>query len=259
MKRIPDFTDARWHLARSDRDLERSVLEGRGSMPAMKKKIGLSSATSMIKLVRRFRGGKLVVSEEGAADDETDRPKARVVAPSPSRLAPVAEQSVRQAEGVPARSVIDSSNPAWRLYGRFCTSCHGEDGRSGPIRSNVPRASDFTSPAWHEGHDAGRLRISILEGRGTRMPAFQGRISEAEAHVLATALRSLTGAPARAGIDPHADFDRRFQSLMSKFVELKRTYYALPQPAVESGRVSREIEPAARTSGYSHEAETRPH
>jgi hypothetical protein len=229
MKRIPDFTDARWHLARSDRDLERSVLQGRGSMPAMKAKIGPQSATSIIKLVRRFRGGEFVVSEEGTEEDQPDPPKVAVVPSSPSRPAPAPGRSSRE-NLVLARKDIDSSKPAWRLFGRFCVACHGNDGRSGPIRADVPLAPDFTSSVWHEGHDTARLRISILEGRGTRMPAFHGRISDAEAVELASALRSLSDAPAPTGPGAYDDFDRRFDALMGKFDELKRSYYALPQP-----------------------------
>src|SRR5690348_1869418 len=37
MPKVPDFTDAEWHATRSEADLRRSILEGKGkSMPPMR-------------------------------------------------------------------------------------------------------------------------------------------------------------------------------------------------------------------------------
>jgi mono/diheme cytochrome c family protein len=61
MPAIPDFTDPKWQASRSDADLERSILDGKGQlMLAMKDKIALahSDVKEMIALVRAFQPGK---------------------------------------------------------------------------------------------------------------------------------------------------------------------------------------------------------
>ncbi len=63
------------------------------------------------------------------------------------------------------------------------------------------------------------------------MPAFQGKIREEDADLLAKFLRSFSGSSAsEAAIETANDFDQRFENLMNELDNLKRRYYSLPQP-----------------------------
>src|SRR4029077_14188707 len=65
---------------------------------------------------------------------------------------------------------------------------------------------------------------SILEGKGSAMPPFSGRIDEPSATELVAFVRSLAGmAPSERRI-PDTDFDDRFRKLMIELEKLKRDY-----------------------------------
>jgi mono/diheme cytochrome c family protein len=75
---------------------------------------------------------------------------------------------------------------AGTLYRRFCARCHGADGK-GVRGEGVP---DFTRADWHRRRGDAQLAAVILEGKGTAMPAFGGRLSKAQAKALVGHLRS---------------------------------------------------------------------
>src|SRR5579884_554429 len=64
------------------------------------------------------------------------------------------------------------------LYRRYCRRCHAADGTGGHARRRFPELPDFTRSTWHEDRTDVQLRVSILEGRGTSMPAFSGPLTE---------------------------------------------------------------------------------
>jgi mono/diheme cytochrome c family protein len=235
MRRIPDFTDSQWHVRRSDRELARSVLEGRGSMPAMKTKLRADDLGRIIRLVRNFQGGKFEVPEDKVESENVDQPQ-----PAHSSAASPPEPSTPLAGTASSKSVANISDAARGLYQRFCIACHGEDGRSGPLRSSIPSAPDFTSAAWHGQRSDQKLIISIHEGRGTRMPPFEGKITDVQAVEIVAYLRSFAGPGAPAKTNSEDEFGRRFQDLMRELNDLQQQYRALPQPVVEIKRVSRD-------------------
>jgi mono/diheme cytochrome c family protein len=240
MRRIPDFTDPNWHVKRSDRDLTRSVLEGKGSMPAMKTKLRATEVERIIRLVRHFKGGSFQIPDEEGENEDTNRPQTPASAPAAPSTSTPANATSPPADRTSSMQVLRSQGPARALYQRLCISCHGEDGRSGPLRPSVPSAPDFASADWQGQRSDQKLMISILEGRGTRMPPFQGRISETQAGELVAFLRSLSGSPTAARIDSQGDFEQRFQQLMEQMNDLKRQYRALPQPVGEAAEASRD-------------------
>jgi hypothetical protein len=72
---VPDFTNARWQACRSDGQLVRAILEGRGAvMPPFRGTIALDEAWAMARYLRTFVPGT-----------EASRPE---VAPSPANLPP---------------------------------------------------------------------------------------------------------------------------------------------------------------------------
>jgi mono/diheme cytochrome c family protein len=110
------------------------------------------------------------------------------------------------------------------LFRRFCQGCHGADGRG--VGKDVP---DLTRPAWQEKRSDAQLVVTILEGKGTVMPAFGDRLSPAQAKTLVAHLRSFgpvrPKTPTKAAPSPAApagDFDARLRQLQKEFEELKR-------------------------------------
>jgi len=67
---IPDFTDPKWHLTRSDAELQHSMLEGKGQlMLPMKDKFALAKTDpkEMVAFIRRFQPGGAKVASTASA------------------------------------------------------------------------------------------------------------------------------------------------------------------------------------------------
>jgi mono/diheme cytochrome c family protein len=218
MPRVPDFTDAAWHATRSDADLSRSIVEGKGkSMPAMRGKLGSVDVGQLVAFVRAFRGGKQVVD-----DEENPAEPPRSTAPAP-------------ATG-PGSSAIEAPRPdpkdlagreGGRTFLRTCAACHGSDGRGGEMRGSLPSIPDFTASGWQEVRNNPQLIASVLEGRGTGMPPFRDKLSRDQVRELVAFIRSLGPSQARATRTASDDFDARFQQLLAEFEDLRRRSRAL--------------------------------
>jgi mono/diheme cytochrome c family protein len=101
------------------------------------------------------------------------------------------------------------SNPADRilagemLYEEHCAACHGDlgDGVGTEAATLSTPATDFTDQEMMAGISGEQLYLSISEGIGADMPAFDDQLSEGERRTLAAYLRSLTFAPRLAVSD----------------------------------------------------------
>lgn len=93
-------------------------------------------------------------------------------------------------------------SPGHELYGVYCASCHGEDGRgSAVIAAEGDRPPVVFDRAWFKKHDAEELRAGIwhmLAKNGTAMPHFSARITDAQAREIVAWLRSTATPPAPA-------------------------------------------------------------
>jgi hypothetical protein len=123
-----------------------------------------------------------------------------------------------------------ASGAARDLYNRRCIRCHGEDGKGdGERKGALP---DFKSRRWQQDRSDAQVLVTILEGKGTRMPAFGGKIQEKEAWRLVSYIRSLRPLRAPKKANPKdEDFDRRFARLLNQFEVLRaqlRKASALP-------------------------------
>jgi mono/diheme cytochrome c family protein len=90
MPTIPDFTDAKWQVSRSDADLLHSMQEGKGQfMLPMKDKFALArtNAGEMLAFVRAFQPGGTAAAP-GPAASASSAPAAVAVAPAPGATAP---------------------------------------------------------------------------------------------------------------------------------------------------------------------------
>jgi mono/diheme cytochrome c family protein len=220
LPKIPDFTNPRWHTSKSDAELSRSILEGKGkSMPRMKKKLGSIDVKQMVSFVRRFQGGKQVV------DDEPEAPAAPVQSNAGATSTAVRSQSLGRS---PATQKDQNNREGSRLFQRFCARCHGPDGRGTGIRENLPRLPDFTSREWQEGRSDPQLVVSVLNGKGTGMPSFGKKVAREQARDLVAFIRTLAPSwRARPASTAEDDFEAQFLELTKEFQTLRRQSRAL--------------------------------
>jgi len=87
----------------------------------------------------------------------------------------------------------NSDRGAAQLYGKYCSSCHGRDGRAKTVKAKFNHARDLTEPKWQDDVSDERIFNSIMNGRNVRgnMPAFSKKFNEQEAESLVTYVRGL--------------------------------------------------------------------
>jgi ubiquinol-cytochrome c reductase cytochrome b subunit len=225
MPEIPIFTDSKWQAAHPDAELKKSILEGKGKfMLAMKDKLSPADADRMVVYLRAFREGKQVVPEEPpplvtppSQPMVVTTPKTQPgVGPPPTTASPELAERIRVGSG---------------LYRQTCLSCHGNDGRGTPMRATMPTIPDFTNNSWHKQVSTPQLVVSILDGKGTFMPASRGRITTDQAQDLAAYVRAFGPAQMSTTEVPATDFEKRFRELESQWNELERQLNQLPKAA----------------------------
>jgi len=216
---VPDFTDARWHASRSDAELSRSILEGKGkSMPRMKKKLGSVDVKQMVSFVRAFQGGKQVV------DDEPESPAAPSQSTGGTTSTAVRLQSLERS---PITQRDQNNREGGRLFQRFCARCHGPDGSGTGQRENLPRLPDFTRRAWQAGRSDPQLVVSVLDGKGVGMPSFRAKVLREQARDLVAFIRTFAPSPERPVSSDTAEFEAQFRQLTEEFENLRRQSRAL--------------------------------
>jgi mono/diheme cytochrome c family protein len=163
--------------------------------------------------------------------------------------APAATGPTIRNEPAPATAFADATrNTAARaerlrrasdIFSTHCIPCHGPDGRGTLVRPAMPPIPDFTSRDWQTSRSSNRLASSILEGKGTLMPPWIGKLTPAQARDLVLRVRSF-GGPAvltaeNEGEAPVAlslvEFDNKIRSLRQQFDEVAKQLQTLPSPA----------------------------
>jgi mono/diheme cytochrome c family protein len=213
---IPDFTERRWQALRSETELSRSILEGKGrSMPRMKDKLGAVDVKQMVAFVRGFQGGKQVVDDQPEEPSPPEKPRAAAMTTGSAPRAAEPRPSTANANG-------SSNHQASQLFGKLCVLCHGPDGKGSGVRNTMPAIPDFTRRGWHERRADPQLVQSILDGRGTGMPAFGAKISREQVRELVAFIRSFDPSRRQASGAAPADFEARFRELKEEFDALSR-------------------------------------
>ena len=193
-------------------------------MPAMKRKLRETEVVQLAMLVREFRGGRQLIPDEpedeknSAKSSERKNKTAREngVVPKPQPDSPAINAHVNQ-----------QADAGRGIFQRFCKSCHGSDGRGTTLRDQTPSIPDFTSQVWQQRRRPPELTIAILEGKGTVMPAFRGKLNEAQIRDLVAYLRAFAPQPASASTESATDFKRKFEQLTQELDGLKKQYQDL--------------------------------
>ena len=226
MKEIPDFTSANWQTSRTDADLANSILHGKGKfMLPMTDKLGSVDVKQMVALVRKFKGGKQIVPLQAP---KAPGPPAPMVVTAPTAILPTPggakalfeEPLVAPSGDLAARIRIGAS-----IFQQYCIVCHGPDGTGSVMRARMPPIPDFTTPVFQDSHSDARLQISILDGKGSLMPANRGRVTEDEAADLKDFIRAFgPKRPAVATRTQPSDtqFDKEFRRLQDQWNSLEK-------------------------------------
>jgi mono/diheme cytochrome c family protein len=129
----------------------------------------------------------------------------------------------------------DTASPRWeaasRQFAHLCARCHGSDYRGSPWHQNGRPIPDFTSGAWHERHTDAQLLVSILEGKGTAMPAFTGRVSREQARDLVLLIRRANPTRRTTPQAGATDFHERYTALCEELNDLRKQFRMVPNPS----------------------------
>ncbi len=109
------------------------------------------------------------------------------------------------------------------IFQQYCIVCHGPDGTGSIMRPRMPPIPDFTSAAFQNSHSDARIQISILDGKGTLMPANRGRVTDEQAADLMVYIRAFgpkTFTAARAQ-PSDTEFDKEFRQLENQWNALE--------------------------------------
>jgi len=87
----------------------------------------------------------------------------------------------------------NNKRPAAQLYKKYCTECHGLDGRAQTKKGKYSHARNIADGQWQDDVSDERIFNSIMNGRNIRgnMPGFSKQIKDEEADALVTYVRQL--------------------------------------------------------------------
>jgi mono/diheme cytochrome c family protein len=142
----------------------------------------------------------------------------------PKAAAGPSAKGVRPPQTMPEVPSAEQLAQARHLYRQHCQRCHGADGMGTRTRSTRERIPDFTSHAWQAQCTDARLLVGILDGSGTRMPAFAGRVDARQARALVAHIRTFDPVRGARSAEPPSDFDERLNELQQEWQELRKQF-----------------------------------
>jgi cytochrome c oxidase cbb3-type subunit III len=78
------------------------------------------------------------------------------------------------------------------LFAGACARCHGLDGSGGlPVSPGGPSPRNFRDHAFQAAHTDEQIKTTIVQGKGTAMPAFGDLFDDAQLRALVAHVRSL--------------------------------------------------------------------
>jgi mono/diheme cytochrome c family protein len=104
-----------------------------------------------------------------------------------------------------------------------CARCHGNDGSGSAARDQIGEIPNFSSHKWQTSRSDTQLLESILNGKGSHMPSFRGKLSDKEAREMVSQIRALDPEKAESRSElSSGDFETRFRELQKELEELKK-------------------------------------
>jgi mono/diheme cytochrome c family protein len=199
---IPDFTDADWHRRHANAELLASILVGKGiGMPPAPDRIDKEQAQSLLAYVRAFAPTSRRAHAASDPDNEFAHLKEQLKElqkqfkelskPRPASTPPKPAESSKGAGGA-AVSLAGEVKARHQLFREHCAKCHGIDGAGARTRRRYPDIPDFTDAGWKAQQSDGQILTSILDGKGTEMPAWADTINQEQARGLVAYIRALT-------------------------------------------------------------------
>jgi mono/diheme cytochrome c family protein len=140
---LPDFADPNWEATHTKAELTKIILHGKGAMPAFQGDLRGHTPAELVDFLREFSGKSRSGASKGAA-----------------------------ASADPAHPG-GSPMPVAQFYQRYCSNCHGAEGKNPKLARIFPKLPDFADPNWEATHTRAELTRVILHGKGA-MPAFKG-------------------------------------------------------------------------------------
>jgi mono/diheme cytochrome c family protein/uncharacterized membrane protein len=210
---IPDFSRRSWQEQRRDAGLVRSIMEGEPpAMPAQRGKLSEKQARDLVAYIRTF-GPEPTKGKDSSGDDFARRPREpqEPIKKQNQELQEPAEPPHRDAPRAPspgtttAPAAVEAPAPqkgglaSAGLYRQRCARCHGEDGTGARARRRQPAIPDFTDAPWQGQRSATQLLAAILDGKGSDMPPWRGKISEDQARGLVASVRAFAPATESPG------------------------------------------------------------
>jgi mono/diheme cytochrome c family protein len=163
---------------------------------------------------------------------------------APAAPAPVITSVAARPAALPVAAMntaarAETLRRAGGIFNTNCIPCHGHDGRGTLVRPAMPPIPDFTSRGWQTSRSSSQLTSSILEGKGTLMPPWNGKLTPEQVRDLVLYVRSFGGPSTLAaeteGEAPVAlsrvEFHNRIRSLRQQFDELEKQSQTLLAPA----------------------------
>jgi quinol-cytochrome oxidoreductase complex cytochrome b subunit/mono/diheme cytochrome c family protein len=217
---MPDFTDPKWQAAHKDAELAATIRDGKGKlMLPMKDKLAAADIEQLVPYVRAFKGAAQVAEVLPKPPPQSpDKPPVRPEPVSPPGTAPA---------GPTADELAGRRRVANVLYQQYCLACHGTDGTGAAMRASMPTIPDFTSRAFQEARSKAQLSVSVLDGKGTLMPPFRGRITEGQLPDLVAYVRALGPIPIVGPAEKSSsgdDFDEQYRRLMQEWDALHKQF-----------------------------------
>jgi mono/diheme cytochrome c family protein len=223
MPELPDFTSAAWQKKRTDQDLSHSILEGKGQfMLSMKDKLGAVNVQEMVKLVRGFKGGKQVIALAAPKPPGPPAPEKITGLPSSPKELPSLTKEFQRPLPAPSGELAARIRVGASLFQQFCIVCHGPDGTGSIMRPSMPPIPNFTDPAWQKSKQSAELLASIMDGKGTLMPANNQRLTRDQARDLVAFIRAFGPNPVVEAAGEETQFEQEMRRLQQQWDELER-------------------------------------
>jgi hypothetical protein len=109
----------------------------------------------------------------------------------------------------------------------MCARCHDSDFSGSEWRQAGRRIPDFTSGPWHRDRTDAQLVASVLEGKGTHMPAFGHALTDEQAREMVALIRKVNPARPAAPGGGTSDFEIRYATLCEQLDALRKEYREL--------------------------------